>query len=60
MRFVRFLVTVKDEMKQVSWPSTKQTRKDTTSVVGMAISFAIFLGVVDWAVQYIFQVISSL
>lgn len=60
MRFVRFLRTVNDEMKQVSWPSTKQTRKDTTSVVGMAISFAIFLGAVDWAVQYIFQIISSL
>ncbi|GAA3614673.1 preprotein translocase subunit SecE [Secundilactobacillus similis] len=51
MRFFRFLRQVKDEMKQVSWPNAKQTRKDTTSVVTMALAMAIFLGVVDYLVQ---------
>ncbi|KRK48020.1 preprotein translocase subunit SecE [Secundilactobacillus kimchicus] len=60
MRFFRFLRAVKDEMKQVSWPSAKQTRKDTASVVGMAVAFAVFLGAVDWAVQYGLQVLASL
>lgn len=51
MRFFRFLRQVKDEMKQVSWPNAKQTRKDTTSVITMALAMAIFLGVVDYLVQ---------
>ncbi|KRK99947.1 hypothetical protein FD04_GL000071 [Secundilactobacillus odoratitofui DSM 19909 = JCM 15043] len=42
---------VKDEMKQVSWPNAKQTRKDTGSVISVAISMAIFLGIVDYLVQ---------
>lgn len=51
MRFFRFLVGVKDEMKQVSWPNAKQTRKDTGSVIAVALSMAVFLGIVDWLVQ---------
>ncbi|GAX08609.1 MAG TPA: preprotein translocase subunit SecE [Lactobacillus sp.] len=51
MRFFRFLVAVKDEMKQVSWPDAKQTRKDTSSVIFVALSMAIFLGIVDYLVQ---------
>lgn len=51
MRFFRFLVGVKDEMKQVSWPNAKQTRKDTGSVISVAVSMAIFLGIVDYLVQ---------
>ncbi|MTV82382.1 preprotein translocase subunit SecE [Secundilactobacillus folii] len=51
MRFFRFLVSVKDEMKQVSWPDAKQTRKDTTSVIAVAVSMAIFLGLVDYLIQ---------
>lgn len=51
MRFFRFLVAVKDEMKQVSWPNAKQTRKDTLSVISVSVSMAIFLGLVDYVVQ---------
>ncbi|GAW99835.1 preprotein translocase subunit SecE [Secundilactobacillus mixtipabuli] len=51
MHFFRFLVAVKDEMKQVSWPDAKQTRKDTSSVIVVAVSMAIFLGIIDYLVQ---------
>ncbi|ANZ61530.1 preprotein translocase subunit SecE [Secundilactobacillus paracollinoides] len=59
MRFFRFLVAVKDEMKQVSWPNAKQTRKDVSSVLWLAISMAIFLGLVDYLVQAGLKILAS-
>lgn len=52
MRFFKFLGSVVKEMKVVTWPNAKQTRIDTTTVVGTAIIMAIFLGAIDWIVQY--------
>ncbi|KRN40576.1 hypothetical protein IV51_GL001197 [Fructilactobacillus fructivorans] len=50
-RFWNFLKSVVAEMKVVVWPNTKQTRTDTSIVVWTTIFFAIFLGVIDWAIQ---------
>lgn len=60
MRLFRFFVSVKDEMKQVSWPNAKQTRKDTSNVIEMALFFAIFLGFFDWLIQYGLKILAGL
>ncbi|KRM75464.1 hypothetical protein FC82_GL002336 [Secundilactobacillus collinoides DSM 20515 = JCM 1123] len=52
-------MAVKDEMKQVSWPNAKQTRKDVSSVLWLAISMAIFLGLVDYLVQAGLKILAS-
>ncbi|WP_268912774.1 preprotein translocase subunit SecE [Lentilactobacillus sp. SPB1-3] len=52
MRLVNFFKSVVAEMKVVTWPNAKQTKDDTSTVVGTAIIMAIFLGIVDWLVQY--------
>ncbi len=42
-------------MKTVSWPDAKQTRKDTSTVVMTSVLFAIFFGVVDFAILKVLQ-----
>ncbi|MCK8625018.1 preprotein translocase subunit SecE [Apilactobacillus xinyiensis] len=52
MKLFGFFRNVKSEMKKVVWPNAKQTKTDTSTVIGMSIMFAIFFAVVDFLVQY--------
>ena len=47
---IKFLKSVVEEMKIVTWPNAKQTRKDTSTVVMTSVLYAIFFGVVDLAI----------
>ncbi|GAK48141.1 preprotein translocase subunit SecE [Secundilactobacillus oryzae JCM 18671] len=58
MRFFRFLGSVVQEMKNVSWPNAKQTRRDTSAVVTTSVLFAIFFAIVDYLVQAGIQLLS--
>lgn len=51
---MKFLREVIAEMKLVEWPTLKENRHDTTTVVLTSIFFAIFLGVCDWIFQKLF------
>ncbi|KRM54644.1 preprotein translocase subunit SecE [Lacticaseibacillus sharpeae] len=46
---MKFLKSVIDEMKLVTWPTAKETRRDTSTVILTSILFAIYFAVVDWA-----------
>lgn len=48
-----FLRNVKNEMKDVTWPTYHQNLKDTWSVVVGSLSFAIYLGALDWLFQFL-------
>lgn len=52
MKFIRSVI---DEMKQVTWPSKKQLRKDVRVVIETSILFAIYLGVIDFVITKIFS-----
>ena len=52
---IKFFKSVGQEMKPVSWPDAKQTRKDTSTVVMTSVLFAIFFGVVDFAILKVLQ-----
>ncbi|KRM69440.1 preprotein translocase subunit SecE [Apilactobacillus ozensis] len=52
MKLFGFFRNVGSEMKKVVWPNAKQTKTDTSTVIGMSIMFAIFFAVVDLLVQY--------
>lgn len=51
---MKFLRSVKEEMKQVSWPSKKQLRKDTLVVIETSILFAALFFVMDTVIQTAF------
>ncbi|MBP1040438.1 preprotein translocase subunit SecE [Vagococcus sp. BWB3-3] len=49
----KFLASVRDEMKVVTWPTGKQLRKDVSTVIQTTILFAIFFAVVDLGIKAI-------
>lgn len=48
---MKFLRSVIDEMKKVTWPSGKQLRRDTLIVVQTSLLFAAFFYIVDTAIK---------
>jgi preprotein translocase subunit SecE len=47
---MKFLKSVADEMKQVTWPTGKELAKYTNTVVVTTILFALFFAVVDFGI----------
>jgi preprotein translocase subunit SecE len=48
-----FFKDVKAELAKVSWPTRKQTIEYTLVVVGISLTLAIFLGLLDFGFQAI-------
>lgn len=48
---MKFLKSVMQEMKLVQWPTAKENRHDTMTVILTSIFFALFLGACDWLFQ---------
>lgn len=55
---MKFFNSVVQTMKDTTWLNAKETRRDTTTVVVMSIAFAVFFGVVDYAVQAVLSLIA--
>ncbi|MEE6716168.1 preprotein translocase subunit SecE [Schleiferilactobacillus harbinensis] len=45
---MKFLKSVVQEMKLVTWPTFKENRHDTGTVMITSILFGVFFGAVDW------------
>lgn len=52
--FVRFLKSVRAEMKRVTWPGMKEVRAATIVVVMTLVLIAGFMGIVDWLLTKMF------
>lgn len=52
---MKFLKNVGQTMKATTWPTARENRKDTTTVVLMGVGFAIFFGIADYLVQLILK-----
>ncbi|QII81879.1 preprotein translocase subunit SecE [Jeotgalibaca arthritidis] len=48
---VKFLKSVKDEMKLVTWPTGKELTQYTSTVVVTVLLFAVFFAVVDFGIS---------
>lgn len=53
---IKFLKSVGHEMRLVTWPSAKQNRHDTGTVITTSVLFAIFLGLLD----YLFTILTQM
>ena len=51
-----FLGEVKSEMKKVSWPTKKETIKNTSAVLGISFVVAVFLGGLDFIFSKILNI----
>lgn len=52
---MKFLKSVVAEMKNVTWPSKTQLRKDTLVVIETSLIFALLFFVMDKAIQSVFS-----
>ncbi|GEN48279.1 preprotein translocase subunit SecE [Ligilactobacillus pobuzihii] len=52
---MKFLKDVKQTMKDVTWPTARENRRDTSTVILMTLAFAIFFAIVDYLVQVVLQ-----
>ncbi|WP_125761719.1 preprotein translocase subunit SecE [Companilactobacillus hulinensis] len=55
MKLFKFFGSVKDEMKVVVWPTAKENRRDTWTVVATSLLYAIFFAAVDWGLVALLQ-----
>jgi len=53
-QFLRFLKSVRTEMKRVSWPSVKEVRAATIVVMVTLLLISGYMGVVDWLLTLFF------
>lgn len=47
---MKFIKSVFHEMSEVTWPTAKETRRDTTTVVITSILFALYFALADWII----------
>lgn len=52
---IKFFKSIGHEMKLVKWPSAKQNRRDTATVITSSILFAAYLGALDWLFTWLTQ-----
>jgi preprotein translocase SecE subunit len=48
MKVTEYLKETRGEMKHVNWPTRKQAIAFTLAVIGISISFSLFLGFFDY------------
>lgn len=53
MKLFKFFGGVKDEMKLVTWPTAKENRKDSSTVIMTSILYGLFFAVVDGGIMFI-------
>lgn len=56
-RIFRFFGDVGREMKKVVWPDVSQTKRDTATVIGTSILFAIFFAIIDGLLQWLLSMV---
>jgi len=43
------------EVKQVNWPTMKETRQLTLTVIGLSLAVAFFLGILDFIFTFLLE-----
>ena len=54
---MKFIKSVIDEMKRVTWPTEQQLRKDTIVVIETSIIFAVMFFVMDTVIENLLALI---
>lgn len=51
-RLTRYLKESKDELKKVVWPTRQETVRNTLLVIGISLGVAVFLGLIDYILNF--------
>ncbi|MGX7195710.1 preprotein translocase subunit SecE [Enterococcus olivae] len=52
---MKFLASVRDEMKKVTWPTGKKLRRDVVIVIQTSLIFAVLFYIMDTGIQSLFN-----
>jgi preprotein translocase subunit SecE len=58
-RLVRYLEDARGELRKITWPTLKETRRATFAVLGFVAVMAVILGLVDLALSSLIKAILS-
>ena len=58
-RFIAYAEDSRNELRKVSWPTAKETRRATLVVLGFVAVMAVLLGIVDFVLSKLAQLILS-
>jgi preprotein translocase subunit SecE len=56
---IRYLRETRAELKKVTWPTREEAMNLTYIVLGVTLAFSVFLGLLDWILTQVFQLILS-
>ena len=59
MRLFKFFGQVGHEMKKVTWPTWRDNRRDSWTVVSTSLFFVAFFALFDWIIQLLLQMLTS-
>ena len=58
-RLVNYLLTARDELKKVTWPTQKEVIKYTLIVLGMTAAVFIYFAILDYGFTILLELIIS-
>ena len=58
-RFIHYVEASKAELRKVTWPTLKETRKATLAVLGFVAVMAVILGLIDLGLSSLIKTILS-
>lgn len=58
-RFIHYVEAARAELRKVTWPTTRETRKATLAVLGFVGIMAIILGLIDLGLSSLIKTILS-
>ena len=53
----KYFIESRQELKKVTWPTKQETKNHTLVVIGISLGVAIFLGVVDYLLTLLVQLV---
>lgn len=56
-RFIRYVEACRAELRKVTWPNWKETRKTTLAVLGFVAVMAVILGLIDLGLSSLIKAI---
>ncbi len=56
-KLVEYIKDSKTELKKVVWPTKEQAMKHTALVIGFSLALAAFLGIIDFALNKLLEVL---
>ena len=56
-KFISYIQESRQELKKVNWPSRQETIRLTIIVIGISIGLAAFLGIIDFGLRYVLEIL---